>query len=330
MTETTMKKEQTKPGIMDKIQAFRKRYSESTLMAILVAFIIIMSFASDRFLTLTNIANLLRSTSIVGVAAVGMTFVIITAGIDLSVGSILGLSGVVAALFMTSGVPIFVSVLGAILCGTVVGVIQGWVIHKGNVPPFIATLAGMMIIRGGVMLITGANMVSGLPKSFRSFATAEILGLPAVFFIWVAVLVLGAFIAKYTKFGRNIYAIGSNQEAARLSGINIQKNIVAVYGFCAFTASIAGILFLIRLGNGLPSAGTGYEMDAVAAAVVGGASLAGAEGSILGTFLGAIIIAMIRNGGNLLGINPFILNIIVGSLIVIAVLLDQKSKKQGK
>ncbi|BES64261.1 ribose ABC transporter permease [Gottschalkiaceae bacterium SANA] len=330
MMETTMKKENKQTGILDKINAFRKRYSESTLGAILIVFIIIMSFASDRFLTLGNISNLLRSTSIVGVAAVGMTFVIISAGIDLSVGSVLGLSGIIAALLMTSGVPIILSVIGAMICGTVVGVIQGWVIHKGSVPPFIATLAGMMIIRGGVMLITGANMVSGLPKSFRSFATAEFLGLPAVFFIWVVVLGLGAFIAKYTKFGRNIYAIGSNEEAARLSGINIKKNIVAVYGFCAFTASIAGVLFLVRLGNGIPSAGQGYEMDAVAAAVVGGASLMGAEGSILGTFLGAIIIAMIRNGGNLLGINPFILNIIVGSLIVIAVLLDQQGKKQGK
>jgi ribose transport system permease protein len=330
MMDTTMKKEQKKLGLLERINTFRKRHSESTLGAILVVFIIFLSFASDRFLTLGNISNLLRSTSIVGVAAVGMTFVIISAGIDLSVGAVLGLSGVIAALLMTSGVPIFLSVIGAMICGTVVGVIQGWVIYKGSVPPFIATLAGMMIIRGGVMLITGANMVSGLPKSFRSFATAEVFGLPAVFFIWVAVLVLGAFIAKYTKFGRNIYAIGSNEEAARLSGINIKKNIVMVYGFCAFTASIAGVLFLVRLGNGLPSAGTGYEMDAVAAAVVGGASLMGAEGSILGTFLGAVIIAMIRNGGNLLGINSFILNIIVGSLIVGAVLVDQKSKKQGK
>lgn len=306
------------------------QFPERNLLTILVLLIFILSIASDRFLSYNNIMNLLRQTSIIGVIAVGMTFVIISAGIDLSVGSVLAFASVICAILMNAGISIPLSIIVALIAGTSLGVLMGILIHNGSVPAFIATLGGMTIVRGAVMLISGARKISGLPTDFKHFAVAKFLGIPGMVWVWFLVIIIGFIIAKYTIFGRNVYAIGSNEEAARLSGIHIGKNIYGIYAFCAFTSSIAGILMTTRLGSGVPTSGTGYELDVIAAVVVGGASLSGAVGSILGTALGTIIIATIRNGGNLLGINPFILDILVGALIVFAVLFDQLNKKKFK
>lgn len=176
------------------------------------------------------------------------------------------------------------------------------------------------------MLISGARMVSGLDRAFTKFAQAKFLGLPSLFVVWVIIIIIAYIIMKKMVFGRNIYALGSNKEAARLSGINIRITTYGIYMFGAFASAVAGILMTSRLANGIPTGGTGYELDAIAAAVVGGASLDGGEGTILGTVLGAIIMATLRNGGNLMGINPFILEIIIGSLIVVAVLVDKIRK----
>jgi ribose transport system permease protein len=170
-------------------------------------------------------------------------------------------------------------------------------------------------------------MIGGLPKAFTNFAQKDFLRIPSLFIVWLIIILLATFIMKKTHFGRNVYAIGSNEEAARLSGINIRKNMYSIYAICAFMSAVAGILMTSRLGNGIPTGGMGYELDAIAAAVIGGASLSGAEGTIFGTVLGAIIMATLRNGGNLLGINSFILEIAIGALIVIAVLIDKKKKK---
>jgi len=306
------------------------QFPERNLVIILVLLIVILSIASNRFLSYNNIMNLLRQTSIIGVIAVGMTFVIISAGIDLSVGSVLAFSSIIAAMLMKAGVPIPLAIIIALLAGTSLGVLMGILIHNGSVPAFIATLGGMTMVRGAVMLISGARKISGLPPEFKHFAVAKFLGIPGMVWVWFLIIIIGFIIAKYTIFGRNVYAIGSNEEAARLSGIKISKNIYGIYAFCAFTSSVAGILMTTRLGNGVPTSGTGYELDVIAAVVVGGASLSGAVGSILGTVLGTIIIATIRNGGNLLGINPFILDITVGGLIVFAVLFDQLNKKKSR
>ena len=306
------------------------RFPERNLIIILAILIIVLSIASNRFLSYNNIMNLLRQTSIIGVIAIGMTFVIISSGIDLSVGSVLAFSSVLCAMMMKAGVPIFISIAGAILAGTTLGLLMGILIHNGSVPAFIATLGGMTMVRGAVMLISGARKISGLPKVFKDFAVMKIFGIPGMVVVWILVIIIGFIIAKYTVFGRNVYAIGSNEEASRLSGIKIGRNMYGIYAFCAFTSSIAGVLMTSRLGNGVPTSGTGYELDVIAAVVVGGASLSGAVGSILGTVLGTIIIATIRNGGNLLGINPFILNILVGGLIVFSVLFDQMNKKKSR
>ena len=306
------------------------RFPERNLIIILAILIIVLSIASNRFLSYNNIMNLLRQTSIIGVIAIGMTFVIVSSGIDLSVGSVLAFSSVLCAMMMKAGVPIWISIIAAILAGTTLGLLMGILIHNGSVPAFIATLGGMTMVRGAVMLICGARKISGLPKAFKHFAVLKVAGIPGMVLVWIAIIIIGYIIAKYTVFGRNVYAIGSNEEAARLSGIKIGRNMYGIYAFCAFTSSVAGILMTSRLGNGVPTSGTGYELDVIAAVVVGGASLSGAVGSIIGTVLGTIIIATIRNGGNLLGINPFILNILVGGLIVFSVLFDQMNKKKSR
>jgi ribose transport system permease protein len=190
-------------------------------------------------------------------------------------------------------------------------------------------MGSMTIVRNFILLITGAKTISGLPKSFTAFASASFMKIPYLFFAWLLIIIVAMFIAKKTTFGRNYYAYGSNKEAARLSGINVRFTVYGVYIFCAIVCGIAGILMAARLGNGVPTSGDGYELDAIAASVVGGASLDGGEGSVLGAVLGAMIMATLRQGGTLLGINSFIMEIIIGSLIVIAVVLDKLRKKRG-
>ncbi|MCD4712902.1 MAG: ABC transporter permease [Clostridiales bacterium] len=306
------------------------RLAESNLIIIMVLLILALWVLDDKFLSFTNVTNLLRQTAIIGVLAVGMTFVILSSGIDLSVGSVLAFSSILASQLMVAGYPIWAAILIALLAGSAIGALMGIVIHKGKVPAFIATLGGMTIVRGLVMLMCNARKIGGLPQAVGDFAVQRYLGIPAMAYVWFIAVIVGWFVSKYTVFGRNIYAIGSNAEAARLSGIKIGINICAIYAFSALMSSVAGILMTARLGNGVPTAGQGYELDAIAAVVVGGGSLMGAVGSIPGTVLGTIIIATIRNGGTLLGINPFILDILVGSLIVVAVLFDQLRKNKSK
>lgn len=306
-----------------------RRMPEFNILLIWVVFFIALCVIQPKFISLTNITNLLRQTAITGVLAVGMTFVVISGGIDLSVGSILALSGMLAALLMQSGMPILLAIVVSVLAGVIIGGLQGLLVHKGNIPPFIATLGGMQIVRGVVMLVSGANKIQ-VPKEFGNFAVVKFLGIPAMAYVWIAVVIVGIFVTKYTTFGRNIYAIGSNMEAARLSGVRIGVNICGIYAFCALCSAIAGLLMTTRLGSANPTAGTGMEMDAIAAAVVGGASLSGAVGSVFGTVIGTVIIAMIRNGGQLMQINSFVLDILIGALIVIAVLIDSMGKNKKK
>jgi ribose/xylose/arabinose/galactoside ABC-type transport system permease subunit len=294
---------------------------------ILIGLFIAVSFASDKFFTINNLANLARQTSIVGIIAVGMTFVIISAGIDLSVGSVLALGGIVASMMMRDGFPIYFSIIVASSVGIIVGIINGIIINDLKVTPFIATLGTMTIIRAFVMLITNANYISPIPRGFVRFVADSILYIPILFLIWIFIVIIAFIISKYTRLGRNIFAIGSSIETARLSGINIRTNTYIVYIICAVLSSFAGVLTAGRLATGIPTAGMGYELQVIAAVVVGGGSLFGGEGTIIGTLLGALLIATIGNGGNLLGVNPQILKIIIGALIIISVYIDQLSKK---
>lgn len=304
----------------------RKIATEGILVIILVVLFAGLTIASESFLTLNNLSNLVRQTAIIGIVSIGMTFVIITGGIDLSVGAVVGFSGIFVAILMTNGVNMFLAIIMSIIASTMIGILNGILIYNGKVPPFIATMGTMAMTRGAIMLLSNARMIAGLPRSFNKFSQMTLFGIPSLFLVWFIVIVISAFITKWTLFGRGIYTVGSNVEAARLSGMKVRSITYKTYALSALVCAIAGILMTSRLGNAIPTAGQGYEMDAIASAVVGGASLSGAEGSIIGTVLGAIIIATLRNGGNLLGMNPFIMDISIGALLVMVVLIDQFNK----
>lgn len=313
----------------NKKRTFKLR-TEGTLVLILLVMVIGLTIFTRGFMTGNNLSNLVRQTSINGIVALGMTFVIIAGGIDLSVGSVVGFAGIFVALLMKGGVDIWLAMVLTMLASVVFGVLNGVMIFDGRIPPFIATLGSMTIIRGAIMLVSNARMVAGLPRPFLDIAQGTVLVFPTLFFVWLVLIAIAWFITNHMPFGRNTYILGSNVEVARLSGINIRFTTYGIYGFCALMSGIAGILMTSRLANGIPTGGQGYEMDAIAACVIGGASLSGAEGTILGTVLGAIIMATLRNGGNLLGIDPFILQIVNGVIIVAAVFLDQYRKAHQK
>ncbi len=299
----------------------RKAFAERNLLIILAVMAVYLTIATKgNFSSWDNITNLIRQSSINGVVAIGMTLIIITGGIDLSVGSIVGLSGMVYALLtsnrgdiqMTSSLAIILA-LGA---SALIGLANGVAVHKGKVPPFIATLGMMTLVRGIVMYSSSGRMISGLPMGFREFSVATMLGIPALAWTWIFLAIFMAFVLKYTMYGRNLYAIGSNIEAARLSGINIGSNLYKFYVTAGLFSGIAGLMLGTRMAAGVPTGGQGYELDAIASVVIGGASLSGGVGSIFGTALGALIIQTLRNGGNLLGVDPFIMQIIIGAIII--------------
>ncbi len=303
------------------------KLNEATILIVFLALFVLSSFFINGFITANNLMNLVRQTSISGIIALGMTVIIISGGIDLSLGSIVGLSSMVSALLMTrTNLGIGISILIAVIAGVLVGVINAIIIFHGRVPAFIATLGTQAIVRGLVMLISNATQIGNLPESFSGFAQLRFFGLPSLFIVWLVVIAITGFIMSKTTFGRNVYAIGSNPESARLSGISIQNNTYLIYGFGAFMAAIAGTLLASRMASGIPTAGEGYEFHAIAAAVIGGASLSGAEGTVLGTIIGTMFMATLTNSGNLLGIDPFILQMLNGALIVIAVFIDQQKK----
>ncbi|MCL2559087.1 MAG: ABC transporter permease [Turicibacter sp.] len=303
--------------------------TELFLLGVLALLFLVFGLTSPVFFRFSNLMNLLRQTSIYGIVALGMVFVIISSGIDLSVGSVLGFSGTVTALLLTNNVNVVVAILIAIVACAAIGLVNGVLIYDGKVPPFIATMGMMSLVRAMLMLMTNARMISGFPESFLGIARAEVFGVPLLAVVWITLTIIAWFVAKKTVFGRNVYAFGSNEESARLSGINTRLTVYGTYIFSAVMCAIAGILITSRLSNAAPTTGTGYELDAIAAAVVGGASLSGGKGSITGVFLGAIIMSTLRQGGTLLGINSFIMEIVIALLIVAAVLLDQMQRRRG-
>ena len=282
-----------------------------------------LTLSSDQFLTAENLANLSRQVAIFGIIAVGQLLVILTAGIDLSVGSVLGLTGCVTAELLVHGTGIPVAILGGLAVGLLVGLVNGTLVAYAKLPPFIVTLGMLGIARGVVLVLTDATTVQPLPDSFSNIANGNFLGLPNLLWMFVVVVVVAAFVLRRTVFGRYIYAIGSNPESARLSGVPVTKVLVSVYVIAGLLAAIGGVLFTSRLSAGIPTAGTGYELNAIAACVIGGASLFGAKGGAFGVAAGALIVGVLNNGGNLLAINAFYLQIIIGVLILVAVFFDQ-------
>ena len=292
----------------------------------LLVIIIIISFLSPNFLSLNNILNVLRQVSINALIAFGMTFIILTGGIDLSVGSILALTGAVTAGLMASGVdPIFAMLIGLVL-GAVLGAINGLIIAKGKVAPFIATLATMTIYRGLTLVYTEGRPISGLGDSltFQMLGKGYILGIPVPVMTMAISFIVLYFILKKTTFGRRVYAVGGNEEASILSGINADRIKIYVYALTGLLAALASLILTSRLNSAQPTAGNMFELDAIAAVVLGGTSLTGGRGWIVGTLIGALIIGVLNNGLNLIGVSSFFQQVVKGAVILLAVLLDRK------
>ncbi|MDU4324273.1 MAG: ribose ABC transporter permease [Clostridium celatum] len=295
----------------------------------LVLLCVVITFVSPAFMTLSNITNVFTQVSTNAIIAVGMTFVILTGGIDLSVGSTVAISGAFAASIIKSTNNVFLAVLAAGIVGIVIGLINGLLISKGKLQAFIATLATMTIFRGATLVFTNGTPISKLPENFVNIGNGKLGFIPIPVIITVIVLVIAIYVLTQTRFGRYLYALGGNEDSARLSGINTTKIKTLVYVISGFASSIAGVIIASRIGSASPNAGTGFELDAIAAVVIGGTSLAGGEGRITGTLIGALIIGVLNNGLNLMNVSPFYQSIVKGLVILIAVLLDKKSRKKA-
>ncbi len=306
------------------------RYSVIKSWGLAIALIVIsvaLSFAMPNFLTVSNLINVVRQISINGILAVGVTFVLLTGGVDLSLGSLIALTGVVAACVAhPSQYPVVVPVALGVLAGTACGAINGIVITKGRVAPFIVTLGMMTVARGLALVVSGGRPVSDLSSSFTRLG-GDVAGVPIPAII-LAVIALASFLfLKNLRLGRYIYAVGGNEHAARASGINVNAVKLFAYSVCGAFAGVAGVVLAARITTGQPNAGVGYELDAIAAVVIGGTSLSGGVGGVGGTILGALLIGVINNGLDLLNVSSYYQAIVKGVIIVGAVWLDSKQKK---
>jgi ribose transport system permease protein len=287
---------------------------------------VLLWILTPHFLTVSNLLNVLEQTSINAVIAVGMTFVIISGGIDLSVGSLVAIAGVVLATLLQWPVSMPLAIVAALAVGFGFGGLNGVAIAWGRLPPFIATLGMMSVARGCALLFTDGRPISGFEPSFRSLATGRPLGLPAAVAVAAIVYICAQFILQRTRFGRYVYAMGGNEEATRLSGVNVRLHKTLVYGVSGLTSGIAAVLLTARLNSAQPIAGIMYELDAIAATVIGGTSLMGGDGGLGGTLIGALIMGVLRNGLNLLGVSSFLQQVVIGLVIVFAVLVDTAMK----
>jgi len=305
---------------------------EFGVFLILLAMVAFLSLYTDTFLTSTNIFNILRAFSWIAISAFGQCMVIITAGVDLSVGSVMGLSGLASAMLLERGINVPLAVGGGLLTGLAVGFLNGLMITKGRLPPFIATLGSYLMARGLCYGLTGGWPVRGLPQSFRNLGQYDIpiagfgVPLPLIFMLVFAVIT-SLFLIR-TVWGYRIYALGGNETATALSGINTARVKIMVYSLCSFLTAVGGVLMTARLGVASPTAAQGYELDVIAAAVVGGTSFSGGEGTILGVLIGAAIMQVLRNGLVLVGISAYWLQAVQGFVIVVAIMLDQLRKRR--
>jgi ribose transport system permease protein len=298
------------------------------LAGALIALIIAASFISPFFLNPVNLLNVLRQVAMYGILGIGMTFVILTKGIDLSVGSTVALTGVAGAILLEQGVPIPLMMLACLAIGVTVGAVNGFGVSYWRIPAFIMTLGTMVMVRGfALMFADGGTVNPGkLGENFFFLGGGYLFGIPTPIYIFAIVCIISAVVLGLTPFGRAIYAVGSNEEAARLSGINVPRVIFGVYAICGLLAALSGLIFLSRLSVGDPNSGLGLELEAITIAVIGGASLFGGEGTVLGTIGGAMVLAIIANVLNLAGVSPFSQQVVKGAIIILAVLLEAGRK----
>jgi ribose/xylose/arabinose/galactoside ABC-type transport system permease subunit len=300
----------------------------------LVVIFVISGLINPLFFGAQNLTNILFQSSFIFIIGVAMTFVLISAGLDLSVGSVLALGGVVAGLALLAGLPIWLSIIIGLLIGVAVGIFNGYFISTFSMPTLIVTLSMMYIARGIVEYLTRGNPVYPLPQAFNDIGQGRIavtdgFGLPWPVVIAVVVGIIGHIILTRTTFGRAVFAIGGNLETARLSGINVKKVTMIIYIFSAVMASLSGIITAARLGSALSNAGTGMELNVIAAVIIGGTSMFGGVGSILGTAIGALIMTTVTNAMAMLKISVFLQKVIIGSIILLAVGIDQYNRKRS-
>jgi inositol transport system permease protein len=333
----TSKPEEAKAGALnrDVLNAFLRKYA---IALILLGMFVALSILSPAFLAPRNLLNVVRQISVVGLIAIGVTMVIITTGIDLSSGSILALASVIGASFAQRpdwagakfpgmNLPLIVPIVAALGIGALCGAINGGLIAKFRIPPFIATL-GMMTVARGFALIYSERPVSGLTASYNFIGQGEIFGVLPVPIVLLAVMAIAThFMLNNTRFGRYIYAIGGNEQAARISGLNIGRLKIGIYLLAGLLSGFAGLLLSSRIGSGQPGLGQGYELDAIASAVIGGTSLSGGVGTIWGTMIGALIIGVLNNGLDLLNVSAYLQTIVKGVIIVGAVIIDERKNR---
>lgn len=315
----------------DALSANLNRFRSLLALGLMV---LAMSFMSDQFLTTDNGLNILRQISVNLCLSIGMTLVIVSGGIDLSVGAVLGLAGAVAAGLLKNGLaipPLGIALVfttwGAILAGVFVGGAAGWangfVITRFRLPPFVATLGMLSIARGLAMLWTGGFPITGLGETFGALGTGGFIGIPMPVWIMTALAALFVVVTRKSRFGRHLYAVGGNERAARLTGLRVNRVKIAVYTLAGALSGVAGLIVTSRLDSAQPNAGLGYELDSIAAVVIGGTSLSGGRGTVMGTALGCLIIGVLNNGLFLLNVSPFWQQVIKGGVILLAVAIDK-------
>ena len=295
----------------------------------LIVLIVSLSIASPHFLTNTNLSSVVRQTAVINIMALGMTLIIVSGGIDLSVGAILAMSGLLGTMTMEKGQPIVAGILIGILTGGFWGFVNGFLTTRLRINPFIVTLGTLGIVRGLTLIISNGLPVHQIPREFSFLGEGNVLGVPFVLWILLTCAGIVHVILEHTKLGRYAFAIGSNPDAAWYAGIPVSFHTTAVYAIGGLLTGLAGMIEASRLMTGQPTAGQGYELQAIAAVVIGGGSLRGGEGSVIGTLVGAFIMGLLSNGSDLLGISPYLQQAIIGAVIILAVTFDELRKRKA-
>lgn len=320
---TLNKKKSASIVVESVIRKFLNRQESSIIMALAV-YIVFVSCINGNFISSGNIFNILRSSGFALIAITGMTLILITAGLDLSVGSVLALGGVVSGMVAQSGAPVPVAILSGVLIGAAIGCINGYIIVKVGIPPLIVTLGMQYAARGLVSVITRGVPVYPLPKNFSAIEQVKLFGvIPTVVVVAISIAILFHVVLTRTPFGRAVYAVGGNEEAARISGINTKKTKFYVYLITSALAGLAGVFMAARLGSGEAAAGTGYELTVICGSIIGGTSVLGGTGTILGAILGGLFMEILTNSLTLMRISVYWQQLVVGTILILAVMLDQ-------
>ena len=315
----------------ERMARFAKTYrSELSMLLVFIVFYIIMSIAEPRFNTSGNVLNVLTQMAVMAILAIGQTFVIVSGGIDLSVGMLVGLSGMLGGMYMSTTGDLFVGILIVLLVSTLVGLFNGFLVGYLKIAAFIATLGTQVICNSVTYVCSDGNSFSGFPSLLSTVGNYKILGIRFYVIFMVALYIIMTWVMASTKMGRFTYAIGSNKEASRLSGINVRLYTMLCYTISGLMCGLATLVNMVRLGSVDPTTGSGLEMDAIAAVVIGGVSMAGGKGTLPGTFIGVLLYCFLRNALNLLQINPFWQGTVTGAVIIVAVLAESVANKRNK